>query len=218
MPRVLETDCTTLGPVHAEAYDLMQATLQQMGWLETKDLLQSGVVRGFALEVGSGPGYLGLDWLQRTSGTRLIGIDRSLEMVVIARRHVRELGLDDRAMHLLGRAETEPFEEGSFDSVFSSRSLHEWTDPGLILTEVWRVLKPGGRLFVSDLRRDLARAARNFLEQRMTSAVVLEGLRASIGAAFTVGEVAALLDKIEIFGCEVVETPLGLRVTGVKPR
>jgi len=214
--RVPETECTTLGHAHAAAYDRMQEALRERGWLETGDLLHSGLVSGRALEVGSGPGYLGLEWLQRTRDTRLVGLDKNPDMVAIAGRHAQELGFDERARHLLGFAEAVPFANGAFDQVFSSRSLHEWIDPVTTFTELWRVLKPGGRLYVSDLRRDLSRSARNFLEQRMTSEVVLEGLRASIGAAYTVAEAMALLDETELVGCEVIETALGLRVTGAK--
>jgi ubiquinone/menaquinone biosynthesis C-methylase UbiE len=215
--RVPETDCTILGQAHAAAYDRMQEALRENGWLETGDLLHSGLVSGRALEVGSGPGYLGFEWLQRTTDTRLVGLDKSPDMVAIARRHAQELRFDERAKHLLGFAEAMPFAKGTFDSVFSSRSLHEWIDPGTIFTELWRVLKPGGRFYVSDLRRDLSSSTRNFLEQRMTSKVVLEGLHASIGAAYTLAEATALLGETELVGYEVVETPIGLRVTGVKP-
>jgi ubiquinone/menaquinone biosynthesis C-methylase UbiE len=216
-PRVLESDCTTLDHVHAEAYDRMQAALREKGWLETGDLLECGLDSGSVLEIGSGPGYLGLEWLQRTRDTRLVGLDRSPGMVAIARRHAKELGLDDRARHLCGLAEAVPFEDGTFDSVFSTRSLHEWVDPSATFAELWRVLKPGGRFYVSDLRRDLSLAARNFLERRMTSEAVLEGLRASIRAAYTIAEARALLDDTQLLAFEVSETLLGLRMTGAKP-
>ena len=216
-PRVPETNYTILGRAHVEAYDLMQASLREKGWLETGDLLLNGIVHGFSLEVGSGPGYLGLEWLLRTRDTCLVGLDISPDMVAIAKNHARELGLTDRAEHLLGSAGAIPFEDNVFDAVFTSRSLHEWFSPCTIFTELWRVLKPGGRLYVSDLRRDLSRTARNFLEQWVKSEVILKSLQASIGAAYTMAEVTALLDRTELVGCEVVETALGLRVTGIKP-
>jgi len=213
-PRVPESHCTTLGHAHIEAYDRMQAALREKGWLETGDLLHAGIVSGCALEIGSGPGFLGLEWLQRTRDTHLVGIDRSPEMAAIAWGHAREMELEDRARHLVGLAETLPFGAGFFESVFSSRSLHEWINPRATFTEIRRVLKPGGRFFVSDLGRDLSDKARRFLEHRMTCEVVREGLLASIDAAYTVAETRALVDGVEFTGCEVVETPLGLRVTG----
>ena len=164
-----------------------------------------------------GPVISGWTWLLQTRDTRLVGLDISPDMVAIARNHTRELGLADRAEHLLGSADAIPFEDNAFDAVFTSRSLHEWLNPCTIFTELWRVLKPGGRLYVSDLRRDLSRSACNFLEQRVNSEVIRETLRASIDAAYTVTEVLALLTTAELAGCEVVETPFGLRVTGIKP-
>jgi ubiquinone/menaquinone biosynthesis C-methylase UbiE len=216
-PRVPETTHTISGRAYAEAYDRMQAALREHGWLETEDLLLNGIVRGFALEVGSGPGYLGLEWLLRTRDTRLAGLDINTDMVAIAKNNSRELGLAGRAEHLLGSAEAIPFEDNAFDAVFTIRSLHEWLNPCMIFTELWRVLKLGGRLYVSDLRRDLPRSACNFLEQRVQSGVILESLRASIGAAYTMADVMSLLNMTALAGCEVVETPLGLRVTGIKP-
>ncbi len=216
-PRVPETQATLSGRVYAEAYDRMQADLREKGWLETGDLLLNCSVTGCALEVGSGPGYLGLDVLLRTKDTRLVGLDISPDMVAIARNHMQELGLADRAEYLLGSADAIPFEDNAFDAVFTSRSLHEWLNPCAIFTELWRVLKPGGRLYVSDLRRDLSRSACNFLEQRVNSEVIRETLRASIGAAYTRTEVLALLTTAELADCKVVETPFGLRVTGIKP-
>ena len=107
-PRVPETNHTISGRAYAEAYDRMQAALREKGWLETGDLLLNGIVSGCALEVGSGPGYLGLEWLLQTRDTRLVGLDISPDMVAIARNHARELGLADRAEHLLGSAEAYP--------------------------------------------------------------------------------------------------------------
>ena len=216
-PRVPEKETVIEDLGHAEAYGRMQTALRDRGWLETRDLLEDGLTRGPALEVGSGPGLLGLEWLEHTDGTQLLGLDRSRPMAVMAQGHAHELGLRKRATFLVGLAEDLPLRDGAVASVFSSRSLHEWLDPGVTICELRRVLKPGGRLFLSDLRRDLSPSARRFLEKRMTCDVVLAGLRASLDAAYTVAEVRNLLQDNGLDWCRVEETPLGLRVSGEAP-
>ena len=216
-PRVLETNQTISGRAYAEAFDRMQADLLKNGWLETGDLLRNCIITGCALEVGSGPGYFGLDWLQQTRDTRLVGLDISLDMVAIARNHTREFGLVDRAEHIIGSAEAIPFENNAFEAVFTTRSLHEWLNPKMVFAELWRVLKPGGRLFVSDLRRDLSRSACNFLYKRINSGLIRNTFKASIAAAYTKTDVMDLLAMSAFDRCAVVETPFGLQVAGVKP-
>ncbi len=216
-PRVAETSQSITGHAYAEAFDRLQAELLENNWLETDDLLRNSITTGCVLEVGSGPGYLGIDWLLQTTHTRLVGLDICSDMVAIAGKHTREFGLADRAVHLLGSADAIPFEDSVFEAVFTSRSLHEWLNPQIVFTELWRVLKPGGKLYVSDLRRDLSHKACNFLNQRITSDLIRETLKASIRAAYTMNDITAVLANAELDECNVVETLFGLQVTGVKP-
>jgi ubiquinone/menaquinone biosynthesis C-methylase UbiE len=44
------------------------------------------------------------------------------------------------------------FPDGSFDLVMSTLSMHHWADPSAGLAEIARVLRPGGRFLVWDLR------------------------------------------------------------------
>ena len=52
---------------------LMQKRLRDKIWIETKDIKKSGITKGIALEIGPGPGYLGLEWLKNTQGTTHLG-------------------------------------------------------------------------------------------------------------------------------------------------
>jgi hypothetical protein len=60
-PRVPETDHGIQGEFNVTVYDQMQRGLRDKGWIETKELLRHGVTQGCALEIGPGPGYLGLE-------------------------------------------------------------------------------------------------------------------------------------------------------------
>ena len=214
--RVPETHRTLDGRDYAASFDRMQATLRSRGWLETRDVVGSGIDRGHALEIGPGPGHLGLDWLAATSATRLTGLDTSTDMIERAAANARASGLGERARYVLGSAAAAPFADVSFDAVFSSRSLHEWLDPRTALAELWRVLRPGGRFYLSDLRRDLSVSVGRFLTSVMTDAVVRESLAASIAAAYTRAELAHLLAQTPFAAYPVVETGLGLQLAGVR--
>jgi len=98
------------------------------------------------LDVGCGLG----DFLMmvRLSGHlgRLVGIDRSAELVEAARRKAGKAGLwiDCRA----GEAESLEFPAGSFDCVTALHVLGQ-TDPGKVLSQMGRVLKAEGRVVIS---------------------------------------------------------------------
>jgi ubiquinone/menaquinone biosynthesis C-methylase UbiE len=107
-------------------YDKMLRRLRDKGWMETEHIIESGIIGGHALEVGPGPGYLGLEWLKRVSTARLTGIDISPDMVRIASRNAEEYFLTKRTKYLEGNAMKMPFDDGYFNGVFTNGSLHEW--------------------------------------------------------------------------------------------
>ena len=90
-PRTPETDQGIQGAAIVETYDKMQRGLRDKGLLETNEVIANGVTQGLVLELGPGPGYLGLEWLKATKGTRLKGLDISPDMVEVARRNARRI-------------------------------------------------------------------------------------------------------------------------------
>ena len=213
--RVPETDSGIQGQIVVAEYDRMQRRLRDRGWLETKSVLSHGIDQGHALEIGPGPGYLGLDWLHSTDNTRLMGVDISPDMVALATHNAAESGMEHRATYRLGGGQRIPFEDAAFESVFSAGSLHEWADPLDVLAEIARVLKAGGSALVLDMRRDMALPLQWFMSASAGSALMRTGLKSSIAAAYTPGELRDLV-RGSIMDWSVEATPSGVALFATK--
>jgi enediyne biosynthesis protein CalE5 len=102
-----------------------------------------------ALELACGPGGLGLAAATRVGpGGEVVMSDVAAEMVAIAARRAGELGLTNVTTRVIDlEAIDEPDE--SFDVVLCREGLMFATDPGRALSEIGRVLRPGGRLGVA---------------------------------------------------------------------
>lgn len=100
------------------------------------------------LDVGCGTGNLILSMRERWPLLRCWGVDLCGEMLEVGKAKLGRAG--GRPPLVQGRAERLPFAEGSFDLVISCNSLHFVPDPAQALSEFRRVLRPGGRLFVTD--------------------------------------------------------------------
>ena len=103
----------------------MQMRFRDKGWIERHRIIKSGITQGDVLEIGSGPGYPGLEWIKNTKETSLQGVDISFEMIHIAEQNVREYGFEQHARYVQSDAQRIPFDDNSFDAVFSNDSLHE---------------------------------------------------------------------------------------------
>lgn len=106
------------------------------------------------LEVGCGTGELMRRARARAGSTGLVcGIDPSAEMIGVARAKAdrAKLGIDYRVAAI----EALPFADRTFDVVLSSLMMHHLPNDlkALGLAEVRRVLRPGGRLLIVDMKR-----------------------------------------------------------------
>lgn len=89
------------------------------------------------LDVATGTGLVARELLAR--GCEVTGVDQSPEMLRVARERA-----GDRACFVEGRAEQLPFEEASFDALTFTYLLRYVEDPGAVLGELARVVRPGG--------------------------------------------------------------------------
>jgi ubiquinone/menaquinone biosynthesis C-methylase UbiE len=213
--RIPETEGVT-GELTVQQYDALMRRLRDKGYLDTNAILEAGICVGDCLEIGPGPGYLGLEWLRKTSGTRLTGLDLSTDMLAIANQNARHYGVQERVTYVEGRAQRMSFSSARFDAVFSNGSLHEWTEPEAVFNEIDRVLKPGGRFYISDLRRDMNPAIRWFLKLNIKPKERRVGFLSSVAASYTPEEAENLLARTNLHNAQVLRRRMVLVVTGVK--
>jgi len=97
-------------------------------------------------DIGSGTGFMAVGLVDQVSKVHLV--DASPSMLEVARKSLAGYSNVDfheaEALHL-------PFEDESLDAVFGNMLLHHCPDPMAAIREMVRVIKPGGRLILSDL-------------------------------------------------------------------
>lgn len=103
------------------------------------------------LDVGCGGGQLLLELAKRHPQWRLTGLDLSPGQIARANKRAKAAGA--KINFVQGSALALPFAADSFDAVISVASLKHWPDAARGLAEIYRVLKPGGRMWVFEVDR-----------------------------------------------------------------
>lgn len=135
----LFTNIMTFG----QARRLRRVTIDQ-AWIKLGDSV---------LDVGCGTGEVTLPAKMRAKHGKVYGIDPAPEMIAAARNKAarKQLDIDFR----IGVIEALPFPDSSMDVVTSSLMMHHLPKDLKVrgLAEIYRVLKPGGRLLIADFMR-----------------------------------------------------------------
>ena len=113
--------------------------------------LTDAMPSGDVLEVAPGPGYLAIE-IARLGRFHLTGLDISHTMVEISRENARAAGVTVEFRQ--GDATEMPFADGSFDLIVCQAAFKNFRQPVSALNEMHRVLRPGGRAVIQDLRKE----------------------------------------------------------------
>ena len=155
------------------------------------------------LDVGCGTGGVTLPARQRVGAAgKAAGIDPAAEMIAVARQKAQRKGLE--IDFRVGVIEALPYPDASFDAVTSSLMMHHLPQHLQVkgLAEIYRVLKPGGRLLIADMASPKSSTSQRVL----TSLALHHGLKLGVedlqdilkGAGF--GEIVQLEQRFFVIG------------------
>ena len=108
---------------------------------------------GQMVDVGCGPGYLSDQIGQKFPDVKIAGLDIA-ELTLKNAKRTWSPDVYPGLEFLTGDAQQLPFPDNSLDFIVSSLSLHHWPDAQTVFQEIFRTLKPGGKVLIFDLRRD----------------------------------------------------------------
>jgi ubiquinone/menaquinone biosynthesis C-methylase UbiE len=152
-------------------------------------------IRG--LDIGTGTGSIPVKMATRRPGLSIVGVDRSRNMLEEGRTLARAEGVARRVRFRLADGRRLPFPDGAFDLILSNSLLHHIPDPAPMLDEVTRVLKPGGAIFIRDLRRPSPRLIDEHIKKhgRYYRGTMLRLFADSVRAAFTDSELKQIVER-----------------------
>ncbi len=150
LPRTLEPEVMD-SPEEARDYDAMDHAA--VNDLFVTDFRAAWDGSGPVLDVGTGTAQIPIALCRQVPAARVIAVDAAESMLAVGRENVTGTGLADRIELTLADAKRLPFPGGSFGAVMSNSIVHHIPDPGDVLGQMVRVLRPGGVIFVRDLLR-----------------------------------------------------------------
>jgi ubiquinone/menaquinone biosynthesis C-methylase UbiE len=204
LQRILETEAMDTA---AEAADYDSMDHREVNRVFVADLLaaRGGAAfaegEGWILDLGTGTAQIPIELCRRHPQANVLAIDAARHMLALARKNVERAGLTDRIRLERADAKRLSYADGAFATVVSNSIVHHVPEPGQVLAEAWRVLAPGGLIFIRDLfRPDDAAAVRRLVETYAAGANEQQQqmLADSLRAALTVEEVRQIVTPLGV--------------------
>ena len=107
------------------------------------------------LEIGSGPGWAGINLVKKRNDLKLDGLEASADMVRVANINVINEGIKGFKFKIGVGENMQSLEAGYYDVIIAKDSLHHWIEPEKVFIEIKRILKSTGKVYIQDPRRDM---------------------------------------------------------------
>jgi ubiquinone/menaquinone biosynthesis C-methylase UbiE len=150
LPRTLEPEVMD-SPEEARDYDSMDHAAVNAAFVADFVTVWNGA--GPVLDTGTGTAQIPIAFCRQVANTQVVGVDAAESMLVVGRENTAKAGLAKRIELQLADAKQLPFADASFGAVMSNSIVHHIPEPAAVLSEMIRVLRPGGHIFVRDLMR-----------------------------------------------------------------
>jgi ubiquinone/menaquinone biosynthesis C-methylase UbiE len=171
------------------------------------------------LEVAPGPGFLSIELAKRRLQVRAVDISKTF--VEIARQRAEETGV--RVDFQRGNASDLPLGKNSVDFVVCRAAFKNFSEPVKAIEEMHRVLRPGGRALIIDLRRDVSQGDVNAHVDRFGLGMVSRWMTKLtfrfmlIKRAYTSAEFHQMVSETSFGRCELRPDDIGFEVWLQKP-
>jgi 2-polyprenyl-3-methyl-5-hydroxy-6-metoxy-1,4-benzoquinol methylase len=117
--------------------------------------LRESNVKGRYLEVGAGSGIMATMIAENDRDVSITALDISSDMVSVAGEYIEKKGLQSQILPITGNIEDEDYIRtlGTFDFIYSTFSLHHWSNPVAVINNLMQLLNDQGILMIYDLKR-----------------------------------------------------------------
>ncbi|WP_245815589.1 class I SAM-dependent methyltransferase [Seinonella peptonophila] len=172
------------------------------------------------LEVAPGPGFLSTELAKLSHEYQVTGLDISKTFIDLARKHALQENVE--VTFLLGDAADMPLDTETFDFITCQSAFKNFSNPVAAINEMYRVLKPGGKALIVDLRKDASKAGiKQHVNQELNLGVVNRqftklALYQLLNRAYTKADFIKMIDESSFTSYQIEKTSIGIEILLVK--
>lgn len=168
--------------------------------------LDLGVSGGRALDLGTQFGLCAISLSKQDYNFKITSFQDSVKSLEISKKFAEEYMAEGKIKWFLGKPESLPFGDRTFDLVVSGFDLHHWENPVRVFNEVERVMKKRGALMIGDFRRDAFSVMMPVLKSVsyiVKNEKLYDEMKSSFNSSYTKSELGELLRNSNLKGCKL---------------